>query len=64
VAKQKQLKVTQVRSVTDRKVKQRGTMRALGIRRIGHSVTHEDKPEIRGMLRVVEHLVTVEEIDA
>jgi large subunit ribosomal protein L30 len=64
VARQKQLKVTQVRSVTDRKVKQRGTMRALGIRRIGHSVTHEDKPEIRGMLRVVEHLVTVEEIDA
>ena len=60
----KQLKVTQVRSVSDRKVKQRGTMRALGIRRIGHSVTHEDKPEIRGMLRVVEHLVTIEEIDA
>ena len=60
----KQLKVTQVRSVSDRKIKQRGTMRALGIRRIGHSVTHEDKPEIRGMLRVVEHLVTIEEIDA
>lgn len=60
----KRLKVTQVRSVSDRKQKQRGTMRALGIRRIGHSVTHQDKPEIRGMLRVVEHLVTVEEIDA
>ena len=60
----KQLKVTQVRSVGDRKPKQRGTMRALGIHRIGHSMTHDDKPEIRGMLRVVEHLVTIEEIDA
>jgi large subunit ribosomal protein L30 len=39
-------------------------MRALGIRRLGQSVTHQDKPEIRGMLRVIGHLVTVEEIDA
>ena len=60
----KHLKVTQVRSATDRGAKQRGTIRALGIRRIGHSVTHDDKPEIRGMIRVVEHLVTVEEVDA
>jgi large subunit ribosomal protein L30 len=60
----KQLKVTQVRSASDKGQKQRGTMRALGIRRIGHTVTHQDKPEIRGMLRVVEHLITVEEIDA
>jgi large subunit ribosomal protein L30 len=57
------LKVSQVRSALDRGARQRGTLRALGIRRIGHSVVHEDKPEIRGMIRTVEHLVTVEEIE-
>ena len=57
-----QLKVTQVRSATSRGSKQRGTIRALGLKRIGHTVTHEDKPEIRGMLRAVGHLVEVEEI--
>jgi len=36
-------------------------MRALGIHRIGHTVLHEDRPEIRGMIRAVEHLVKVEE---
>jgi large subunit ribosomal protein L30 len=55
------LKITQVRSAVDRGAKQRGTMRALGLRRIGHSVIHDDKPEIRGMVAVVGHLVTVEE---
>jgi large subunit ribosomal protein L30 len=57
------LKVLQVRSALDRGARQRGTLRALGIRRIGHSVVHEDKPEIRGMIKAVEHLVTVEEIE-
>ncbi|MBA2312067.1 MAG: 50S ribosomal protein L30 [Actinobacteria bacterium] len=57
------IKVTQVRSALDRGAKQRGTMRALGIRRIGHSVVHDDKPEIRGMIGAVAHLVKVEEID-
>lgn len=57
-----QLKVTQVRSATSRGSKQRGTIRALGLKRIGHTVTHEDKPEIRGMLRAVGHLVEIEEI--
>ncbi len=60
----KNLRVTQIRSVSDKGQKQRATMRALGIRRIGHAVTHDDKPEIRGMIRVIGHLVTVEEIDA
>ena len=55
------LKVTQIRSATDKGAKQRGTIRALGLKRIGHSVTHEDKPEIRGMLNKVGHLVEVEE---
>ncbi len=56
------VKVTQIRSVTDRGAKQRGTMRALGIKRIGHSVTHDDSPQIRGMIRAVGHLVEVEEV--
>jgi large subunit ribosomal protein L30 len=56
------LKVTQIRSATSRGAKQRGTIRALGLKRLGHTVEHEDKPEIRGMIRTVEHLVTVEEI--
>lgn len=55
------LRVTQVRSALDRGARQRGTMRALGIHRIGHTVLHEDRPEIRGMIRAVEHLVKVEE---
>ncbi|MGH2806971.1 MAG: 50S ribosomal protein L30 [Actinomycetota bacterium] len=56
------LKVTQVRSATSRGAKQRGTVRALGLKRLGHTVEHEDKPEIRGMIRAVEHLVEVEEV--
>jgi large subunit ribosomal protein L30 len=57
------LKVTQTRSTIGIKPKQRGTLRALGLRRIGRSVTHQDKPEIRGMLAKVPHLVRVEEVD-
>ena len=56
------LRVTQVRSALSRGAKQQGTMRALGIRRIGQTVEHEDVPVIRGMIRKVEHLVEVKEI--
>jgi large subunit ribosomal protein L30 len=56
------LKVTQVRSAIGRPPKQRGTLRALGLRRINHTVIKEDRPEIRGMLVVVSHLVEVEEV--
>ena len=55
------IKVTQVRSAMDKGKKQRGTIRALGLKRLGHSVVHDDKPEIRGMVRAVAHLVEVEE---
>ena len=58
----KRLKITQVRSATSRGAKQRGTIRALGLRRLGQTVVHEDKPEIRGMVRAVEHLIEVEEV--
>ncbi len=58
------LRIRQVRSAVDRISKQRGTMRALGLKRVGHEVLHEDRPEIRGMIKTVEHLVEVEESDA
>ena len=55
------LKITQVRSAIGSKPKQRGTLRALGLRRINHTVEHPDRPEIRGMIAKVPHLVKVEE---
>lgn len=55
------LVVTQVRSAIGTKPKQRGTLRALGLGRIGRSNTLPDRPEIRGMIARVPHLVTVEE---
>jgi large subunit ribosomal protein L30 len=58
------LLVTQVRSNIGCKPKQRGTLRALGLRRLGQSNTLPDRPEIRGMIARVPHLVTVEEVDA
>ena len=54
------LKVTQVRSGIGTKPKHRGTLRALGLGRIGKSRVLPDRPEIRGMLGKVAHLVTVE----
>jgi large subunit ribosomal protein L30 len=57
-----QLKVTQVRSRIGTKPKHRGTLRALGLRRIGSQNVLPDRPEIRGMLARVPHLVQVEEI--
>jgi large subunit ribosomal protein L30 len=56
------LKVTQVRSAIGTKPKQRGTLRALGLGRIGNTNTLPDRPEIRGMLHKVPHLVRVEEV--
>jgi large subunit ribosomal protein L30 len=55
------LRVTLVRSTIGTKPKHRGTIRALGLRRINHTVTLPDRPEIRGMLARVPHLVRVEE---
>ena len=57
------LKVTQKRSVIGGNQIQRDTVRGLGLKRIGDTVVKEDRPEIRGMIRTVAHLVTVEEVD-
>jgi large subunit ribosomal protein L30 len=56
------LKVTQRRSVIDRPRDQKATVRALGLHRIGDSVVKDDRPEIRGMIAKVRHLVDVEEV--
>jgi len=56
------LRVTQTRSAIGTKPKQRGTLRALGLRRLGQSNDLPDRPEIRGMVAKVPHLVSVEEI--
>jgi len=58
------LKVTQIRSSIGSKPKHRGTLRALGLGRIGKSHTLPDRPEIRGMLARVPHLVRVEEVES
>lgn len=57
------LKVTQIRSTIDRVEPQKRTIKALGLGKIRRSVIHNDTPQIRGMIRAVTHLVTVEEIE-
>jgi large subunit ribosomal protein L30 len=58
-----QLKVTQIRSGIGTKPKHRGSLRALGLRGIGQSNVLPDRPEIRGMIARVPHLVKVEEVN-
>ena len=57
----KALKVTQVKSNIGIKPKQRGTLRALGLRKIDQTVELPDRPDIRGMVANVPHLVRVED---
>ena len=57
------MKVTQVKSKNGANHAQRETLRSLGLRRIGQVVVKPDRPEFRGMIKTVRHLVTVEEVD-
>lgn len=57
------LKITQVKSTVGGKQNQKDTLRTLGLRRIGQSVVRPDRPEVRGAIRTVAHLVKVEEVD-
>ena len=57
------LKVTQIKSTIGTKPKHRGTLRALGLGRIGNSNVLPDRPEIRGMIARVPHMVTVEHVE-
>jgi len=55
------VKITQVRSQIGQTQKHRGTLRALGLGKIGRSAEHKESPQLAGMLRKVRHLVRVEE---
>ena len=57
------LKVIQKKSAIGTKPQHRETLRSLGLKRINDIVVKEDRPEIRGMVKTVDHLVTVEEVD-
>ncbi len=52
-----QLRITWKKSTIGRPERQERTIRALGLRRLNHTVVHEDSPQIRGMVRAVAHLV-------
>jgi large subunit ribosomal protein L30 len=54
------LKITQVRSGIGQSGRHRGTLRALGLGKIGRSADHKDSPQLQGMLRQIRHLVTIE----
>ncbi|WP_216911421.1 50S ribosomal protein L30 [Nocardia sp. NBC_00565] len=56
------LKVTQIKSSIGAKVNQRESLRTLGLRKIRQTVVREDNPQNRGLINVVRHLVTVEEV--
>jgi large subunit ribosomal protein L30 len=58
-----ELRVTQIKSKIGGTQGQRDTLRSLGLKRIGDVVVKTDRPEIRGMVQTVRHLVTVEEVD-
>ena len=57
------LKITQVKSGIGYQRDQRNTLRSLGLKRMHDTVIKDDRPEIRGMVNAVTHLVTVEEVD-
>jgi large subunit ribosomal protein L30 len=57
------LKITQTKSGIGYTRNQRETLRTLGLKRMHDTVVKEDRPEIRGMVNTVTHLVTVEEVD-
>jgi len=64
MSENKKLVITYKKSVIGYSQKHRGTIRALGLRHLGDVAEHEDTPVVRGMLRKVQHLVTVEEKEA
>ena len=56
------LKITQTRSSIGQSARHRGTLRALGLGRIGHTAEHDESPVLAGMLRKVRHLVKIENV--
>jgi|RhiMetdeSRZDD1v2_1073273.scaffolds.fasta_scaffold1470911_2 large subunit ribosomal protein L30 len=64
MASERSVKITQRRSANGANPAQRETLRSLGLRGIGRSVERADSPELRGMIRVVSHLVESAEVEA
>jgi large subunit ribosomal protein L30 len=62
MASEKTVKITQVRSTIGARWRQRESLRTLGLRKIRQSVVREDNDQTRGLIRVVNHLVVVEEV--
>lgn len=58
-----QLRITQTRSVIGAKQNHRDTLRTLGLKRVNDVAVREDRPEVRGMVQSVRHLVAIEEVD-
>ncbi|MEZ5042286.1 MAG: 50S ribosomal protein L30 [Saprospiraceae bacterium] len=56
------IKITQVKSLIKRPKRQKDTIKALGLKRINHSVVHELNPQIQGMVAKINHLVSIEEV--
>ena len=56
------LRITWTKSAIGYAERQKRTIRALGLKRLRHSVEHDDNPAIRGMADKVKHLVTIEEV--
>jgi len=61
VAKNKRLKITLVKSPIGYNKRQKGTVAALGLKKVTQTVEHDDNPVIRGMINKVSHLVSIEE---
>jgi large subunit ribosomal protein L30 len=57
----RRVRITQIRSLSGRIKKHRDTIRALGLRRMHHTVIHEETPQIRGMIKSVDFMLKVEE---
>ncbi|KRT35829.1 LSU ribosomal protein L30P [Acetomicrobium thermoterrenum DSM 13490] len=57
------IRVTWKKSTIGRPERQRKSIRALGLKKLNHSVTHDDTPQIRGMIRAVEHLIDWEIVE-
>jgi len=56
------VKITQIKSLIDQPQKQKATLKALGLRKVNHSVVLEASPQITGMIKKIAHLVKVEEV--
>ncbi|SEK37807.1 50S ribosomal protein L30 [Parapedobacter koreensis] len=56
------IKITQIKSIIDRSERQKQTMKALGLRKINHTIEVEATPSIIGMVRKVNHLIAIEEV--